>query len=161
MHRTLLHPCVCVNQPYTVTIYTHTHTHIHWLIPSSPRLFSLGNPRSFGIVKNLVTLSSNQLPRLMLQLLQGLFLVRLSRLKMATHIPDEAPQRTTPVQLRLRLRLQPMPKYNMACALPIFFFSLYCCRHFSCCCCCFWGWFSLAVNTYFMFSPVGDFFRGH
>lgn len=110
--------CVLIN--HTRYPYTRTHTHTSTLAnPIVPLLFSLGNPRSFGIVKNLVTLSSNQLPRLMLQLLQGLFLVRLSRLKMATHIPDEAPQRTTPVQLRLRL--QPMPKYNMACALPIFF----------------------------------------
>lgn len=91
---------VCVNQLNTHTAYgTNTHTHMQWLIspccylPPSHPLF--GNPRSFGIVKNLVTLS-DQLPRLMLQLLRGLFLVRLSRLKMATHIPDEPSHHSSP-----------------------------------------------------------------
>lgn len=104
---------------------------MRWLIsPPSPLLTPLtipflGNPRSFGIVKNLVTLS-DQLPRLMLQLLRGLFLVRLSQSKNGYPYPrpSNAPHHTSvPLRLRLRLRLQPMPIFNMACALPIFFLA--------------------------------------
>lgn len=105
-------------------------------------------------MKNLVTLS-DQLPRLMLQLLRGLFLVRLSRLKMATHIPDEpshhsSPPTPTPTPTPTHAHIQ----YGVRST--DFFFSLYSLSSLQ-----LLLGVVLAVNTYFMFSPVGDFFRGH